>query len=113
MHARLMIVIASLAIPVAVAQTAAPAAPAPQGEESKISQPANTATKGKAPAAPVKMTPEQQKVLENTGSGKREVGTYKKKTPEQIAKDKEDAKTKRTGVTPEEQAKQLKQSPGN
>src|SRR4029079_6074537 len=108
------IVIASLAIPVAVAQTAAPAAPAaPQGEESKISQPANTATKGKAPAAPVKLTPEQQKVQDNSASGKREVGTYTKKTPEQIAKDKEDAKKKRTGVTPEEQAKQLKQSPGN
>ncbi len=128
MNAKWMIAVASLAIPVAVAQTAAPAAPekektapaksapakaAPQGEESKISQPANTATKGKAPAAPVKLTPEQQKMQDNTGTGKREAGTYHKKTAEEKMKDKEDAKKKRTGVTPEEQQKQLKQSPGN
>jgi hypothetical protein len=110
MNAKWMIAIASLSIPFAIAQNPAPAAP--QGEESKLSQPAETATKGKAPAKPVKMTPEQQKMLENTGSGKREIGTYQKKTGEQKVKDAADAKTKRTGITPEDQEKQKKSLPG-
>jgi hypothetical protein len=110
MNAKWMIAVASLAIPAAVAQTTAP--DVPKSEESKISEPAETSTKGKAPAAPVKLTPEQEKIQKNSATGNRDVGTYKKKTEEEKLKDAADAKAKRTGVSPEDQEKQKKSTPG-
>ena len=108
-----MIALATLAVPVAIAQTA-PSKAAPAGEEAKISQPAETSTRGQ-PAAKksVPVSAEQQKINERTGNETRETGTYKKKSPQEKAAAKADKKAKRTGVSKEEQEKQLKASPGN
>lgn len=106
---------AAVAMPIAMAQTTASQATPPTGEESKISQPAKTSTKGEAKttkAKAQKVSPEQAKIQERTANETRDVGTFKKKTEAEKQAAAADKKAKRTGVTPEEQAKQAKQSPG-
>jgi hypothetical protein len=98
-----MIAVAVLASPLALAQDKK----APVGEEEKMSQPADTATKGKPKQQ--KLTPEQEKKLKMTGSENRSLPAPAKMTPEEK---KADIKAKRTGVTPEEEEKQKKASPG-
>jgi hypothetical protein len=101
-----MIAVAALASPFAFAQDKkAPSV----GEEEKISQPADTSTKGKPKAKPTKLTPEQEKKLQMTGSENRSIPAPPKMTPEQKQAD---IKAKRKGVTPEEEQKQQKASPG-
>lgn len=111
---RLMIAIAAAAFVLpAFAQKQAPLPSEPVAQEKAVKKTPEQVAKEKADKEKVRadaakatkagVKPEAEKVGQEAQA--------KKKTPEQVAKEKAD-KAKR-GTTPEEQAKQAKQSPGN